>query len=130
MVDKSNSATRQLTRRHTAQIRAYVPTARTPTPEWKDEDLMEDCLHGKEQAWAAIVDKYKVLVYSAPIRYGLGALDAADVFQEVWLDLYTELGNLRKPGVSLGGWLISVATYKCFQRMRKRMRTAEQQVVE
>jgi RNA polymerase sigma factor (sigma-70 family) len=51
--------------------------------------------------------------------------DAADIFQEVWLDLYTELGNLRKPG-ALGGWLIRVASHKCFHWKRSRVRVEEQ----
>jgi RNA polymerase sigma factor (sigma-70 family) len=52
--------------------------------------------------------------------------EAADLFQEVWLDLYTGLSTLRKPS-ALGGWLISVASHKCFQWKRKRQRVAEQQ---
>jgi len=98
---------------------------RVPTTAWRDEELVEACLDGNELAWAAVVDKYKNLVYSAPIKYRMSPQDAADVFQEVWLDLYTELANLRKPG-ALGGWLISVASHKCFQWKRKRMRVAEQ----
>ena len=103
--------------------------SRTPTPAWKDEDLVEECLRGNELAWAAVVDKYKNLVYSAPIKYRMNPQDAADVFQEVWLDLYTELGNLRKPG-ALGGWLIAVASHKCFQWKRRKVRIAEQSSAE
>lgn len=87
---------------------------------------MEECLRGNEEAWAAVVDKYKNLVYSAPIKYRMRPQDAADIFQEVWADLYAELGNLRKPG-ALGGWLISVASHKCFQWKRRREREGEQQ---
>ena len=103
-----------------------APRLRTPTPAWKDEDLVEECLKGNEQAWAALVDKYKNLVYSAAIKYHMTPEEAADLFQEVWLDLYTGLGRLRKPS-ALGGWLISVASHKCFQWKRKRLRVAEQQ---
>jgi RNA polymerase sigma factor (sigma-70 family) len=46
--------------------------------------------------------------------------DAADVFQDVWLDLYSELPNLREPG-ALRGWLITVAWHKCYQwKLRSR----------
>lgn len=95
-------------------------------PAWNDEDLVEECLRGNEHAWAGVVDKYKNLVYSAPVKYRMSPQDAADVFQEVWLDLYTQLGNLRRPG-ALRGWLISVAMHKCFQWKRRRIRKAEQQ---
>lgn len=98
---------------------------RIPTPAWKDEDLVEECLRGNEHAWAAVVEKYKKLVYSAPMKYHMSPRDTADVFQEVWLDLFTQLGSLRKPG-ALRSWLISVATHKCFQWKRRRIRMAEQ----
>jgi RNA polymerase sigma factor (sigma-70 family) len=101
-----------------------APQLNTPSPAWKDEDLVEECLRGNEQAWAAVVDKYKNLVYSAPLKYHMNPEEAADLFQEVWMDLYTGLPTLRKPG-ALGGWLISVASHKCFQWKRKRQRIAE-----
>ena len=97
-----------------------------PTPAWDDEDLVAECLQGNQQAWAAVVDKYKNLVYSAPLRYRMSPQDAADIFQEVWVDLYAELKNLRKRG-ALGGWLISVASHKCYQWKRKKTRESEQQ---
>ena len=109
-------------------IRTPVETLdalRTPTPAWKDEELVEACLRGNEEAWRAVVEKYKNLVYSAPLKYRMSPQDAADIFQEVWVDLYAELGNLRKPG-ALGGWLISVATHKCYQWKRRRLREVEQ----
>jgi len=68
-----------------------APPSRTPTAAWSDEHLVEECLRGNQQAWSAVVDKYKHLVYSAPIKYRMSPQDTADVFQEVWLDLYSEL---------------------------------------
>jgi RNA polymerase sigma factor (sigma-70 family) len=96
-----------------------------PTTAWKDEDLVEECLRGNEQAWAAVVDKYTNLVYSAPVKYRMSREDAADVYQEVWLDLVAELPTLRKPG-ALGGWLISVAYHKCYHWKRRRAHSPEQ----
>jgi RNA polymerase sigma factor (sigma-70 family) len=98
----------------------------TPTPAWKDEDLVEHCLKGNEQAWAAMLEKYKGLVYYASIKYQMDPQDAKDLFQEVWLDLYSELGNLRKPG-ALGDWLIAVTWHKCFRWEGKRLQAAESQ---
>lgn len=99
---------------------------RKPVAAWTDEDLVEECLRGNEEAWHAVVDKYKNLVYSAPVKYRMSPQDAADIFQEVWVELYSELKNLRKPG-ALGGWLISVASHKCYQWKRRRMRETEPQ---
>jgi RNA polymerase sigma factor (sigma-70 family) len=87
---------------------------------------VEECLRGNQEAWCAVVDKYKNLVYSAPVKYRMLPQDASDIFQEVWTDLYAELKNLRKPG-ALGGWLISAASHKCYQWKRRRARAPEQQ---
>jgi len=96
------------------------PEGITPTAAWSDRDLVRECLSGSQQAWAVIVEKYKGLVYSVPVRYRMEPHDAADIFQEVWLDLHSELPNLREPG-ALRGWLITVAWHKCYQwKLRKR----------
>jgi RNA polymerase sigma factor (sigma-70 family) len=70
------------------------------------------CREGDEHAWAALVDRYKRLIYSIPIKYGHSRDDAADIFQGVCLDLYAELPKLRDPG-ALPKWLMKVAAHKC-----------------
>lgn len=104
------------------------PDALTPTAAWNDRDLVRECLSGNQQAWAAIVEKYKGLVYSVPVRYRMSPQDAADVFQDVWFDLYSELPNLREPG-ALRGWLITVAWHKCYQ-WKLRLRRQEKSTGE
>jgi RNA polymerase sigma factor (sigma-70 family) len=104
-----------------------MSAAPTQKPEaWTDEDLVEECLRGNQEAWHRVVEKYKTLVYSAPMKYRMEPQDAADIFQEVWVDLYAELSKLRKPG-ALGAWLVSVAYHKCYQWKRRRSRQAEPQ---
>lgn len=83
---------------------------------WTDEDLVEECLGGSTQAWAVIVDKHKAWVYSELLEYGLGLEDAADRFQEIWLDLYSDLGHLRAPG-DVRAWLMAAVWCKCSGRV-------------
>ena len=83
-----------------------------------DQELIADCLAGDQTAWISIVQRYKNLVYSVPIRYGLGPEDAADVFQGVWLELHSGLKSLRS-SEALAGWLLTVAARKCFHLRRK-----------
>ena len=83
-----------------------------PTAAWNDVDLVMDCLRGNKDAWDAIVDRYKDLVYSEPLKYQLSSQEAADIFQEVWVELYSELQNLLSPG-ALRIWLRSVSVHKC-----------------
>lgn len=103
---------------------SFAPTQKLAA--WTDQDLVEECLRGNQEAWHAVVEKYKALVYSAPIKYRMEPQDAADIFQEVWIDLYAELQKLRKPG-ALGAWLVSVAFHKCYQWKRRRLREADPQ---
>ncbi|HEU4414212.1 MAG TPA: sigma-70 family RNA polymerase sigma factor [Candidatus Angelobacter sp.] len=79
----------------------------------EDERLVQECLAGDERAWTTLIDKYKRLIYSVPVKYGFSPDEAGDIFQNVCIDLFTNLGKLRKIE-SLRSWLITVATHKCF----------------
>jgi RNA polymerase sigma factor (sigma-70 family) len=92
---------------------------------YSDEQLVELCRKGDGHAWGVLVDRYKALVYSVPVKFRLPPEDAADVFQNVWLDLHAELGKLREPA-ALRGWLVSVATHKCLHWKQRRLRQANQ----
>jgi len=81
---------------------------------WSDERLVRECLRGSEDAWVALVDKYKNLIFSVPIKFGLSNEDAADIFQSVCVDLLRDLPSLRQPK-ALGGWLIRVALRRCIR---------------
>ena len=88
-------------------------------PTWTDARLVRECLQGNEQAWAAVIQQYKRLIYSIALKYDLGAEDAADVFQAVCLELFSELENLRKVE-ALQSWLISVTIHKCLRWKKQR----------
>ncbi|HTS31724.1 MAG TPA: sigma-70 family RNA polymerase sigma factor [Bryobacteraceae bacterium] len=86
--------------------------------DWSNARLVEECLRGNEQAWHALVDRYKNLIYSIPLRYGASPQDAADIFQSVCLELFNELPRLRN-AEALQGWLIRVASHKCYHWKRQ-----------
>src|SRR5450759_1428361 len=97
-----------------------IALGHSPSPAWSDEDLVAECLSGNQQAWTALVSKYKNLVYSVPMKYRMSAEDAADVFQSVWSELYNELAKLRRPG-AVRSWLVTVASNQCY-RWKKNQR--------
>jgi RNA polymerase sigma factor (sigma-70 family) len=74
-------------------------------------------VRGNEEAWAALLHKYKNLIFSIPVRRGLPREDAADVFQRVCLLLLAELPHLREPK-ALPMWLIRVTSHEC-ERWRR-----------
>jgi RNA polymerase sigma factor (sigma-70 family) len=94
---------------------AFLPKISTrPAPETSASNvrLVHDCLNGKEEAWRALIDRFKSLIYSVPLKYGLTADDAAEIFQSVCLSLLSELGNIRDPQ-ALPAWLIQVTARRC-----------------
>jgi RNA polymerase sigma factor (sigma-70 family) len=97
--------------------------------KWEDSQLVRECLAGKEEAWSTLIDKYKNLIYSIAIKYHAAPEDAADIFQAVCLDLYSELPRLRKVE-SFRSWLITMATHKAFHWKLKQRRQASREVSE
>jgi RNA polymerase sigma factor (sigma-70 family) len=92
-----------------------------------DANLIAECIKGKEPAWSALINKYKNLIFSVPIRYGFSEEDSADIFQSVCMDLLAELPRLRDPK-ALPGWLIQVARNKCFHRKQSLLRNKVQEI--
>jgi len=87
-----------------------------------DVRLVKKCLSGNEEAWSSLIEKYKALIYSIPVKYGLPPQDAADVFQATCVELLTRLPELRKPR-ALPKWLMQVAHHQCYRWKKQQQRT-------
>lgn len=85
---------------------------------WDDRQLVKECLAGNEEAWSQLIDKYKALIYSIPVKYGLPPHEAADVFQSTCMELLTRLPELREPK-ALPKWLMQVAHHQCYRQKRQ-----------
>ena len=92
-----------------------------PAPVWDDTRLVKECLGGNEQAWSLLIDKYKALIYSIPVKYGLPPQEAADVFQATCAELLVRLPELREPR-ALPKWLMQVAHHECYRWKRQQQR--------
>lgn len=88
---------------------------------WDDRQLVKECLAGNEEAWSQLIDKYKALIYSIPVKYGLPPHEAADVFQSTCMELLTRLPELREPK-ALPKWLMQVAHHQCYRQKRQAQR--------
>lgn len=95
-----------------------------PSPTWEDGRLVERCLAGDSAAWHALIEKYKRLIYAIPFRYGASASDADDIFQNVCLELYDELPQLRQAG-ALRGWLATVTARQSLRWKQRNQRRGE-----
>lgn len=85
---------------------------------WNDTRLVRECLSGSEEAWSLLLDKYKALIYSVPVKYGLPPHEAAEVFQETCVELLLRLPDLQEAG-ALPKWLIRVAYHQCCRWTRQ-----------
>src|SRR6266403_5935139 len=95
-----------------------------------DPELIAACLDGDGEAWEALVQRYKRLIYSIPFKWGLPREDAMEIFQAVWLDCFQELHSLRDVD-RLQAWLVRIAVRKCYRfTTSKRSRPEEVEIVE
>src|SRR5215472_2848217 len=97
----------------TCQCVSMPPADTIPEPKAAsgDEVLVRECLRGHEEAWSALVDKYRNLIFSIPIRCGICRQDASEIFQEVCLKLLSHLHELREPR-TLAEWLIQLTFHE------------------
>lgn len=98
-----------------------TPPSASADRTWSDDRLVAACLQGDDVAWAALIDKYKRLIYSVPFRYHATPDDAADIFQAVCLELYRSLPALRETG-GLRSWLLTTTTHQCFHWKKRWVR--------
>jgi len=95
----------------------------SPLVQVSDEKLIGRCLQGDQEAWSALIDKYKNLIYSIPIKLGMHQ-DAGDIFQSVCVDLLSELPRLREHR-ALPKWLMQTCYHKCLHYQRAAERLVE-----
>jgi RNA polymerase sigma factor (sigma-70 family) len=88
-----------------------------------DEQLISRCLEGDAEAWSELIDRYKNLIYSIPIRLGMYQ-DAGDIFQVVCVDLLSKLPQVREHR-ALPKWLMQTCYHECLRYRRATSREAE-----
>lgn len=84
-----------------------------------DSELLGRCTRGDQTAWTALVARYERLVYSVALTFCPHSEDASDVFQQVWMELYQQLSDLRH-FEALPAWLITVTRRLSFKLMNSR----------
>ena len=76
--------------------------------EIPDEILVAMVLRGETEAFAYIVDRYKVQIYNLMYRFSNSAEDAADLTQEVFCKTFERLNQYRKRN-QFFSWLYTLA---------------------
>lgn len=84
-----------------------------------DMELIERCIQGEQEAWKDLVARYERLVYSVAYVTCPRGEDVSDIFQQVWLELYQQLDDLRNVQ-ALPAWLITVTRRRAYALLRAR----------
>ncbi len=85
----------------------------------KDVELVELVLAGQQNAFEAIVERYKDAVQNLAYRMLGNPTEAEDVTQEVFVRAYTQLATY-KPAHKFSTWLLSIASHLAIDQLRRR----------
>ena len=81
------------------------------TDDSGDRDLIRRCIEGDQEAWKQLVRCYERLIYSIALRICRDSEAAADVLQQVCLELYQRLDEVRNTA-TLPSWIATVTRRK------------------
>jgi RNA polymerase sigma factor (sigma-70 family) len=100
---------------------AEPPSA--PASTATDAELIDACRRGDARAWERLVQRFERLIFTVPRRAGLGADEAADVFQTVFLRLHEHLEALQQPE-RVQAWLVTTARRETLRLLYERRRSS------
>ncbi len=93
-------------------------------PETVDSVLVQQALKGDQGAFEALVSRYKKPLLGLIHHYVGEYHEAEDILQQVWLQLYLSLANLR-PSVQIKPWLLIVARNRSLDLLRHKLGRAQ-----
>lgn len=85
----------------------------------KDGELIMQALTGSQTAFETLVERYRVQLYSFIARYFGDYDQRCDILQQVLIQLYISLPNLRTDR-TLQAWLFQVARNRCLDELRRK----------
>ncbi|GGD43745.1 DNA-directed RNA polymerase sigma-70 factor [Muriicola marianensis] len=89
-----------------------------PTP---DPELIQRTLEGDRQAFEALVDRYKHMVYTLAVRMLRNREVAEEAAQDTFLKAYKGLETYQG-GARFSTWLYKIAYHNCLDRLKKMSR--------
>jgi RNA polymerase sigma-70 factor (ECF subfamily) len=97
---------------------AAPPVAQTEANR-EEEAIVARVLAGDVEAFAELIDRYKVAVYNLCARMLGDPTEAEDAAQEVFVRAYTQLKSYT-PGRKFSTWILSIASHYCIDLLRRR----------
>lgn len=85
----------------------------------EEESIVSRVLAGDTEAFAELIERYKVAVYNLCARMLHDPTEAEDAAQEVFVRAYTQLHSYQ-PGRRFSTWILSIASHYCIDMLRRR----------
>jgi RNA polymerase sigma-70 factor, ECF subfamily len=82
------------------------------------DDALTRCAAGDRSAFGEIVREHQAMVYSLALHFLRSPSVAEDLAQDVFLELYRNLGNIKSPA-HLRFWLRKVTCHRSIDRVRR-----------
>jgi RNA polymerase sigma-70 factor (ECF subfamily) len=93
-----------------------------------DKSLVARCRAGDDEAWNELVARFSRYVYAICVQgFRFPPQDAEDVFQDVFVKVYEQLGRLRDDG-SIRPWIAQLTRRTCIDRLRGAREAAAEDV--
>ena len=89
-----------------------------------DERLVSAVLAGDDGAFAELAARHKGRVFGLASRFARNGADLEDICQEVFVQAFLRLRQFRRDS-PFEHWLLRIATYKCYDYLRRRRRSDE-----
>lgn len=84
-----------------------------------DKQLIDKIKNNNDIAFRILIKKYKGLVMNTTYRIVGNKMDAEDIFQDVFLEVYRSINKLRNIE-DISGWLFRIAYNKSLSFLRKK----------
>jgi RNA polymerase sigma factor (sigma-70 family) len=95
-----------------------------------DAQLVGLCRQGDSAAWDALVERFSRYVHAICVQaFRLPPHDAEDVFQDVFMKMYEQLGKLRDDA-AVRPWLAQLTRRACIDRLRAAKREIAEEDLE
>ena len=93
--------------------------ATDPAVTLSDQHLVEACLAGDSQGWEMLLQRYKRLIYSVPVRFGFDHDDRHEIFQIVCLEILKNMPSMRDAG-KLRFWILTITIRESNDLLRRK----------
>lgn len=107
------------TNSNTISHKAVEATTAQVEANREEEAIVARVLGGDTEAFAELIDRYKVAVYNLCARMLHDPTEAEDAAQEVFVRAYTQLHSYQ-PGRRFSTWILSIASHYCIDLLRRR----------